>query len=287
MPSLFAACRVEGVLQVKRVRLDAAVQRSVMDLFEGQEQEFREGVTDEVPFCGNWNPDPEEVLTIEIPAEAEIFEATIRGNATAVPNVDTEHFTEEGIKALFTGRVRNNRATVLIQRFTSQQVLSKRFALFQERNAFRRLTETAFSLDSKLACIVENGLIKFKSVGNLRSIIDMIEIYREATNQEVVDFAAHRSLHIADVQNFVANTNQTCRKLIHAISDNHVLNDYTPAEIQTAAQATNLTVNITNGRIAVPADGASIKELLQFLNESRYSGPLSHRPYVTNSQRPA
>lgn len=287
MPSLFAACRVEGVLQVKRVRLDAAVQRSVMDLFEGQEQEFREGVTNEVPFCGNWNPDPEEVLTIEIPAEAEIFEATIRGNATAVPNVDIEHFSEEGIKALFTGRVRNNRATVLIQRFTSQQVLSKRFALFQERNAFRRLTETAFSLDSKLACIVENGLIKFKSVGNLRSIIDMIEIYREATNQEVVDFAAHRSLHIADVQNFVANTNQTCRKLIHAISDNHVLNDYTPAEIQTAAQATNLTVNITNGRIAVPADGASIKELLQFLNESRYSGPLSHRPYVTNSQRPA
>lgn len=287
MPSLFAACRVEGVLQVKRVRLDAAVQRSVMDLFEGQEQEFREGVTNEVLFCGNWNPDPEEVLTIEIPAEAEIFEATIRANATAVPNVDIEHFTEEGIKALFTGRVRNNRATVLIQRFTSQQVLSKRFALFQERNAFRRLTETAFSLDSKLTCIVENGLIKFKSVGNLRSIIDMIEIYREATNQEVVDFAAHRSLHIADVQNFVANTNQICRKLIHAISDNHVLNDYTPAEIQTAAQATNLTVNITNGRIAVPADGAGIKELLQFLNESRYSGPLSHRPYVTNSQRPA
>ncbi len=287
MPSLFAACRVDRVLHVKRVRLDAAVQRSVMNLFEGQEREFREGITTEVPFTGNWNPDPEEVLTIETPTEVEVFDTAIRGNATAVPNIDTGHFAEEGIKALFTGHVRNNRATILVQRFTSQQVLSKHFALFQEGNAFRRLTEAAFSLDSKLTCIIENGVIKFKSVGNLRSIVDMIEIYREATNQEIIEFAAHRSLHVADVQNFVANTNQTCRKLIHAISDNHVLNDYTPAEIQTAAHATNLTVNITNGRIAVPADGANIKELLQFLNESRYSGPLSHRPYVTNSQRPA
>ena len=158
---------------------------------------------------------------------------------------------------------------------------------FQEGNAFRRLTEAAFTLDSKLTCIIEDGLIKFKSVGNLRSIIDMIEIYREATNQEIIDFACHRSLHVADVQHFVANTNQTCRKLIHAISDNHVLNDYTPAEIQTAAQSTNLTVEHHKRADSVPADGAGIKELLQFLNESRYSGPLSHRAYVTNSQRPA
>ena len=190
-----------------------------MNLFEDQEREFREGITTEVPFTGNWNPDPEEVLTIEIPTEIRSA-LTLQYAATPLqyPISIPDTLLREGIKALFTGRVRNGRATILIQRFTSQQVLSKRFALFQERNAFRRLTETAFSLDSKLACIVENGLIKFKSVGNLRSIIDMIEIYREATNQEIIDFAAHRSLHVADVQNFVANTNQTCRKLIHAIS---------------------------------------------------------------------
>ena len=287
MPNLFAACRMDGELLVKRVRLNAAVQQAVIDLFEAQERDFRAGVTTEVPFTGNWNPDPEEILTIDVPQEAQVFEAVIRGNATAVPNIDTGRFMEEGIKALFTGRVQNGDAKVLVQRFTSQQVLSRHFSLFQEGNAFRRLTETAFTLDSKLTCIIEGGLIKFKSVGNLRSIVDMIEIYREATNQEVVDFASHTSLHVANVQHFLANTNQTCRKLIHAISDNHVLNSYTPAEIQTAAQSTSLTVNITNGRISMPADGAGIKELLQFLNESRYSGPLSHRAYVTNSQRPA
>ena len=67
MPNLFAACRVDGELLVKRVRLDAAVQQAVIDLFEGQERDFREGVTTEVPFTGNWNPDPEEILTIDIP----------------------------------------------------------------------------------------------------------------------------------------------------------------------------------------------------------------------------
>ncbi|HUZ95434.1 MAG TPA: hypothetical protein VMU57_11025, partial [Edaphobacter sp.] len=42
-------------------------------------------VTTEVPFTGNWNPDPEEILTIDVPQEAQVFEAVIRGNATAVP----------------------------------------------------------------------------------------------------------------------------------------------------------------------------------------------------------
>ena len=85
MPNLFAACRMEGELLVKRVRLNAAVQQAVIDLFEAQERDFRAGVTTEVPFTGNWNPDPEEILTIDVPQEAQVFEAVIRGNATAVP----------------------------------------------------------------------------------------------------------------------------------------------------------------------------------------------------------
>ena len=35
----------------------------------------------------------------------------------------------------------------------------------------------------------------------------MIEIYREATNQEVVDFPSRTALHVADVQHFLTSTN--------------------------------------------------------------------------------
>lgn len=284
--NLFAACRVDGQLLAKRVRLDATVQHAVKTIFDDQETAFREGVTTEVAFDGSWAPDDDEFLTVDMPAEAAIFEATIRSNAVAIPDIDIAHFVDEGIKALFTGKVQNGAAKVLVQRFTSQQLLTRKFSLLQQGNAFRRLTDAAFTLDSTLACIVEDGKIKFKSQQKLRSIINMVDLYRAATDQEVQAFAGHPNLVVSNVPAFVAITNQTSRKLIHAVTNDRTLDHYTPHEIQTAAQSTGLTVTIQNGKIEMPTEHAGIKALLQFLNESRYSGPLSHHPYITNSQRP-
>ena len=286
--NLFAACRThDGRLIAKRVRLDANVQQAVEAVFAEQEAAFRQGVTDEVPFDGSWTPNEDEFLTIDVPAEAQIFADTINANAMAVDDIDTAAFAAEGIKALFTGIPVNGATKVLVQRFTSQQVLERRFALLQQGNAFRRLSEPAFTLDNSLACIIEDGTVKFKSQHKLRSIINMLEIYREATEQEVQTFAAHASLEVTDAVGFVNVTNQVSRKLIHAIVNNGTLDNYTPAQIQAAAQQTNLAIDVQNGRIVMPTTHADIKALLQFLNESRYSGPLSGQAFVTNSQRPA
>lgn len=286
--NLFAACRDNGgQLIAKRVRLDANVQQAIEAIFADQEAAFRQGVIDEVPFDGSWTPDEDEFLTIDVPAEAQVFADTINGNAMAVADINTAAFADEGIKALFTGICANGATKTLVQRFTSQQVLERRFALLQQGNAFRRLTESAFTLDNSLACIIEGGKIKFKSQSKLRSIINMLDIYRAATDQEVQTFAAHTSLEVADIADFVGVTNQVSRKLIHAIINNGTLDNYTPSDIQAAAQQTNLTIIVQNGRIVMPATHSDIKALLQFLNESRYSGPLSGQAFVTNSQRPA
>lgn len=286
--NLFAACRDNGgQLIAKRVRLDATVQQAIEVMFAEQENAFRQGVTDEVPFDGTWTPDEDEFLTIDVPAEAQVFADAISANAMAVADINTAAFAGEGIKALFTGVSANGATKVLVQRFTTQQVLERRFALLQQGNAFRRLTEPAFTLDNSLACIIEDGKIKFKSQHKLRSIINMLDIYRAATEQEVQTFAAHASLYVADVAGFVGVTNQVSRKLIHAIINNGTLDNYTPADIQAAAQQTNLAIVVQNGRIVMPTAHNDIKALLQFLNESRYSGPLSGQPFVTNSQRPA
>ena len=286
--NLFAACRDNGgQLIAKRVRLDAAVQQAIEAIFADQEAAFRHGVTSEVPFDGSWTPDEDEFLTIDIPAEAQVFADTINANAMAIADINAAAFAGEGIKARFTGVSINGATKVLVQRFTSQQVLERRFALLQQGNAFRRLTEPAFTLDNTLACIIEGGRIKFKSQHKLRSIINMLDIYRAATDQEVQAFAGHPNLHVADVAAFVGVTNQVSRKLIHAISNNGTLDNYTPADIQAAAQQTNLVIDVQNGRIVMPAAHGDIKALLQFLNESRYSGPLSGQAFVTNSQRPA
>lgn len=284
--NLFAACRRDGDLIAKRIQLDSSVQQQVEAIFTAQEDEFRQGIADEIPFNGSWHPDDDELLTIDIPAEAGIFSAAVNANAVSIPLVDVAAFDQEGIKAIFTGRGVNGATKVLVQRFTSQQVLERKFALFQQGNAFRRLSAPAFSLDTSLTCIVEGGKIKFKSQHKLRSIINMIDIYRAATDQEVQDFASHAVFQVANIQAFVHATNQTTRKLINAISSNAVLDNYTVAGIKTAANGTGLDIDVQQGKIVMPVDHAEIKALLQFLNESRYLGPLSGQTYVTNSQRP-
>ena len=286
--NLFAACRdSQDHLTAKRVRLNATVQKQLEDTFAEQEAAFRDGVTSEVTFDGSWKPNEDEFLTIDVPIEAQIFAQTIADSALSIPDINTAAFANEGIKALFTGVTRNGATKVLVQRFTAQQVLERRFTLLLDKNAFRRLTEAAFALDNELTCIIEDGKIKFKSQAKLRSIINLQDIYRAATDQEVQAFASHSSLQVADVAAFVAVTNQVSRKLIHAISSNNILEIYTPAAIQNAASRTGLSITVENDKISMPTAHADIKALLQFLNESRYSGPLSGQVFVTNSRRQA
>ena len=285
--NLFAACKEDGVLIAKRVRLDATVQQDVEDLFSRQEDDFREDVTEEVEFDGSWKPDTDEFLAIDVPEDAEFFEQTIRADATAVQDIDTDNFLDEDIKALFTGRVVNRNVIVLVQRFTSQQVLSKKFSLLQRGNAFRQLTDNAFTFDSKLTCIIEGDKVKFKSLFNLRSIINMTDLYREATSQEVRTFGAHQRLHVADMENFLNNTSQTSRRLIQAVAGAGTLDAHTVEQIRRAAARTGLVLTVERHRIVMPTNKAEIKQLLQFFNESRYLGPLSQQAYVTNSLRPA
>lgn len=283
--NLFAACVSEGGIVAKRVQLNNDVQAQVIGLFAEQEVLFRDGVVEEIAFNGTWKPDDDEVLTIPIPADTQALVEAIEGDPLALPVIQTGSFSDEGIKALFTGGANGGATKVLVQRFTAQQLLERRFSLLGDGNTFRRLTEPAFALDTSLMCIIEGGHLKFKSQHKLRTLVNMVDIYRAATEPEVRQFAAHAALAIADVDAFVAVTNQTSRKLIAAIASAGTLDEYNIPQIQAAAAATDLDVAVENDRIVMPTEHREIKALLQFLDESRYSGPLSGQAYVTNSRR--
>ena len=285
--NLFAACRIKGKLVAKHVPTNAEVQGELISIFRGQEDMFREGVTTEIDFDGSWKPDEDELLFIPVPAEAEIFKEAVDSNTASVDEIETQNFAEEGIKALFMGISGKGETRILVQRFTSHQILDRKFLLHLWENAFRRLEDTAFTLDTNLTCIIEEGLIKFKSQHKLRSIIDLREIYREATDQEVKDFAKHPKLHIADTRAFLDAANQPSRKLIKAVLSDETLDKYETKNIRTAAKKTGLEINVRGGKIVMPSESKDIRALLQFLTEGRYLGPLSGQAYISNSHRPA
>lgn len=283
--NLFAACRIDGELVPRRVHLDGTIQEQVEGIFAHQGQRFFEGIDEEVPFDGRWKPDENELLTLEVTLEAEMFQETFSKNPTSVEPLDLANFTSVGVKALFASDGTSDAGRVLVQRFTGGQVLNKKFALFLQGNSFRRLMNPAFTLANSLTFVIDSGMIKFRSFSNLRSILDVTEIYRDATDQELRDFAGHPNLQVPELEDFVLTADQITRKLINAVAASGVLDAYSTAEIREAAATTQLDLNVQAGRIVLPTERREMKELLQFLDEGRYNGPLSGRTYVTNSRK--
>ena len=243
-------------------------------------------MTDDVEFDGNWKPAENEFLVIDAPEDAEVFSQTIEANAVAVPVMDTAHFDEENIRALFTGLVNGGGSKVLIQQFSARQMLSRKFALLQDGNAFRRLSDSAFTLDSSLTCIAEGGRLKFKSFHKMRAIVDLSEIYRDATDQEVQEFADHVTLAVEDSVTFLEMADQGMRKLVHAITRSGTLDIYDAGQISIAATGVGMQVQIVDGKIVMPTERREIKTFLHFLDDGLYRASLSGHRYLTNSKRP-
>ena len=163
----------------------------------------------------------------------------------------------------------------------------RRFSLFLAGNTFRRLTAPTFDLANSLTFVIDDDLIKFKSFSNLQMILDAGNLYQEATAPVMQQFAGHPKLEVGDIENFIEVADRPTRKLINSIVESGVLDDFTAQQIKEAAEETQLEVAIQGNRVIFPDERRDQKELLRFLDESRYSGPLSGRPYVTNSRKPA
>ncbi|MEO1168755.1 MAG: DUF4868 domain-containing protein [Pseudomonadota bacterium] len=283
--NLLALCRDANGITIKRIPLEGALQNPVMQIFHDQEAQFRANRPNEVAFDGDWNPDDDELLVLDATAEADAMVAAASGNLLALPAINSGNFNDENIKALFVGANADGSLRLLVQRFTSAQILSRRFALLANNNQFNQITDPAFSLATSLTCIVEGGQIKFESYHKLRTVFDVTELFAEATNEDIDDFAGHVSIAIADVPALKALVTQTERKLIHKLASTGILDAHTPQQIQSKANATGLVVNLANGQIVFPADKQEIRRLLRFLDDSLYEAPLSGRRYVTNSKR--
>jgi len=121
----------------------------------------------------------------------------------------------------------------------------------------------------------------------LRTVFDISEYYKEATDEDIGRFADHSSLQIDDVDTFKENADQTVRKLIHAIEKQDILDKYSADDISGRAQEIEFTINVQAGKVVMPAQKSEIKKLLHFLTDGFYEAPLSGKRYLTNSKKPA
>jgi Kiwa protein KwaB-like len=286
MANLFALCRPNDALQVKRVSVTQPVQDKIEGVFQQQATAFVDGITEEIEFGSDWKPDPDEMMVMDAPAETAAIIQALDGNPLAWPVLNAANFIGEGIKALFIAVGSGAAKRVLMQLFTAQQILARRFSLLLDGETFKELTAPAFTFDNNLVAIIEDGKLKFKSFHLVKRIFQLNQFYQEASDQQIDGFCSHGSLNVENVEGFKAVADQGIRKLVFAISKTAILDQFVVTDIATKANSLGLNVQVEDGKIIMPSDRKSIKQLLRFLDDGIYEASLTSKRYITNSKRP-
>ena len=201
--NLFALTNIPG-MRVLRMPLALDVQSSITELFRGQEQEFFQGIEEEVRFDGMYRPEDSELLYINNFDDVDGIQAAILRPQGCL-EFELKSGTLESVKAFFTGYIKNGNIRVLLQGFDRRRIINANgFSLVHTGNAFGRFEGGGLTLDNKLTAIIEDETLKFSSYHYLRQIFDMSAYCKEATDHDLQVFIQNPALQIADPKIFLA-----------------------------------------------------------------------------------
>jgi hypothetical protein len=278
--NLLAICRQNDAYLLKRVKVTAKVQDDLEGIFIQQEQEFFEAITDEVLFDGGWRPEPNELLYVPAPPEAASIMTQAQANLVSLPDLNAAHFRGEGIRALCVLMTTPTGNRLLIQNFSGRQILAQRFNLILDGDTFSHLSQPAFTIGTSLAGVIEDSRLKFNSYNNIRMIFDLKNLYKEATDAQLDAFIAHPALTVADPATFKVSSDQSVRKLVHAISERGILDIYAVNHIVQTALSEGIDLQQQNGQIIMLTNKADIKRVLISLTMDSTGQPFPGNPLL-------
>ena len=274
-----------------RFALSKDVQSELTSLFQEQEEKFINDDCEEIPFDGKYKPDLDEVLVIK-----EFDD--IDGLADAITDPLSIHEVKptpemfSKIKALFSGYVDGNGApTILIQHFDKRRIISTNgLSIFHASNVYKKIEGIGLTIDTKLTAILRDGTLKFKSFHFLRQIFDVSEYYKEATDNDIIQFASMSCIRVNDADKLVKISDTWVRRKLWLISQSQILEKVPVADIKAVATEFNIELETMTDdgaeKIVVPEEKKTLKKLLRFLDEDYYKSPLLENYYLANSKRP-
>ena len=273
MAANFFAMLDDGSL--RRITLIQNIENSIRDSFMNYGPNVLAG-KDEVEFDGNYKIDEDEILfvTIDLPADF----ADVAANPINIPVLD---ITQDKIKALlwYEGN------TYYFQNFDARKMLRHKNVLFFSNQTFDKLSSDAFIVENGVSAIYKNRKFYFQSYSNANKIFSLTSFYQAATNEDLNLFGQHDCVSISD-PNWFLQSNSVIRKQVTLLQKSAVLDDADTKKIRRGARKFNVVVELdVDGKIIFPKDRKACKDILFYLNENIYEGPITKKHFRTNSKR--
>jgi hypothetical protein len=286
--NLFALTR-DSSRRILRIPLSAEVQSEVSSTFSGQEEYFRKSCEERIDFDGKYKPDEGECLLIADFDDIDGLHSAV-ANPLSVPEIEPATTEFETIKALFAGKIDGEKRITLIQSFDKRKIISnKGLSIFHSANVFRKVEGVGLTLDTKLAAILEDKDLSFFSFHAARQIFDLTQYYKEATDEDLNEFAASSFVKIEDLPNFILMSDTWIRRKVSLVMQSGILEK---VQLETTKQAAlifgiDIQTEANNGNVALvlPKNKADLKKVLRFLDEDYFQSVLSSTLHLSNSKR--
>jgi hypothetical protein len=286
--SLFALTS-DPAKRIVKFNLSNDVQSDLTAYLRKQEISF-DLQQDEIVFDGKYKPDVGEVLCIENYDDIDNLENAIR-NPTSLDLVDPSEDFFHDIKALFSGYIlETGGIKVLLQNFDRRKIISTNgLSIFHSSNVYKKIEGVGLTIDHKLTATLEEGKLKFFSFHNARQIFDLSEYYKEATDDDVIEFSNLDLIKSEDNNKLLEMSDSWVRRKISLIQQSGILQNVPINEMKAVATEFSIPfITVTeNGDelIKIPENKSELKKLLRFLDEDYYKSPLSKTNFITNSKR--
>jgi hypothetical protein len=268
--------------------MSAEAQALATQSFENAIPDFLPAELERIEFDGRYKPDSDEILEVSnftLPAGVSESIADPLGCEPLI--LDRENLP--AIKALFTV-TEDDPQRLVFQIFKKNQYLTRRgLSLLFSGETFAPLSAPGIVITPDITAVYENGSLLFRSYFEARQVFELAAYYRQATDSDLSNFSDLSSVHIADPEAFNVAADQVVRRKIALILDSGLLDRHTPENLATEAEKFGIELNLVevegDTKLDLPSERSNLKNILRFLDEDIYHGPLSAAQYVTNSKR--
>jgi hypothetical protein len=285
--NLFALTRV-GARRIVRIPIAANVQNELVNIFSQQEAKFR-SAEDFIDFDGKYKPDDDECLVINDYDDIDGLHNAI-ANPLGVPEIAPSIDEFESIKALFMGRVDGANRIVVIQAFDKRRILSnKGLSIFHSANVYKKIEGLGLTIGTVTTSILEDDRLLFRNFHAARQIFDLSQYYKEATDDDLKEFAALASVSVADPEQFVASADTWIRRKVSLVMQSGILDKVEFEETKKIAAMFGIDIQTKHEEdvvsLLLPEKKAELKKLLRFLDEDYFQSVLSSTLHLSNSKR--
>ena len=293
---MFKECELAAIItkdtqkELRYIPLSRNLQNTIKDELECQYNSFFNMVEQIINFDPGYELSQHELFCLH---EYELSHRLGHENSASISDFDPIQNNErqmsliKGIAAFVKNEMDED--LILFQRFMPAQVIRPKLSFIWDLGTLRKIDDPGFMLGKYLSAVYKSGERKllFNNFYNANLLLSLPKDFKEASSEKIREILSHKLFEPEDIELFSTNSNQWFRIRFALLEHSGILNKFTALEFQACSEECNIHIQLSDDKkkIVFPSNEVEARELLQFLNQERFRGPITNELFETNSKK--